>query len=68
MDKDKQPFAPESIDDDIDQLATNNSSIPLDQDMKLLYELLHIYKEDANSLKRVWEALRTLVRFVPPSP
>jgi hypothetical protein len=57
MDKDKQPFAPESVDDDIDQLATNNSSIFLDQDMKLLYELLHIYKEDVDSLKRVWERL-----------
>ena len=56
MDKDKQPFAPESVDDDIDQLTTN-SSISLDQDMKLLYELLHIYKEDADSLKQVWERL-----------
>jgi hypothetical protein len=57
MDKDNQLFAPESVDDDIDQLTTNNSFIPLDPDPRLVYELRHVYKEDTDSLKRVWERL-----------
>jgi hypothetical protein len=57
MDQDKQSFAPESVDDDIDQLTNNSSSISSDPDMRLLHDLLHIYKEDADSLKRVWERL-----------
>jgi len=57
MDKDKQPFAPESVDDNIDQLTTNSSFIPSDPDARLVYELRHVYKEDTDSLKRVWERL-----------
>jgi len=57
MDKDKQPFAPESVDDDIDQLTTNSSFIPSDPDARLVHELRHVYKEDTDSLKRVWERL-----------
>ena len=55
MDKDKQPFTPESIDDEIDQLINSSSSIS--SKARLIHELCHTYKENANSLQRVWERL-----------
>lgn len=57
MDKDKQSFAPEFVDDDIDQFTTNSFFIPSDPDARLVHELHHAYKEDTDSLKRVWERL-----------
>ena len=57
MDKDKQPFTPETVDDEIDQLINNSSSISSDPDVQLLHGLYHVYKEEADSLKRVWERL-----------
>jgi photosystem II stability/assembly factor-like uncharacterized protein len=55
MDKDKQPFTPESVDDEIDQLINSSSSIS--SKARLIHELCHTYKENANSLQRVWECL-----------
>ncbi len=57
MDKDQQPFTAESVDEEIDQLTNNNSSIFPDLDTRFMHELHHVYKEDADSLKRVWERL-----------
>ena len=57
MDKDQQPFTAESVDEEIDQLTNNSSSIFPDLDTRFMHELLHVYKEDADSLKRVWERL-----------
>ncbi|HWS84707.1 MAG TPA: hypothetical protein VN207_10665 [Ktedonobacteraceae bacterium] len=55
MDKDKQPFTPESVDDEIDQLINSNSSIS--SKARLIHESCHTYKENADSLQRVWERL-----------
>ena len=55
MDKDKQPFTPESVDDEIDQLINSSSSIS--SKARLIHELCHTYKENADSLNRVWERL-----------
>lgn len=57
MDKDQQPFTAESVDEEIDQLINNNSSIFPDLDTRFMHELRHVYEEDADSLKRVWERL-----------
>lgn len=57
MGKDKQLFTHESVDDDIDQLIKNSSSLSSDLDAQFVYELHNIYKEDADSLKRVWKRL-----------
>ena len=57
MDKDQQPFTAESVDEEIDQLTNNNSSIFPDLDTRFMHELRHVYEEDADSLKRVWERL-----------
>ena len=53
MDKDKQLFNHKFIDDDIDQFLSNQSSLSSDPNARLVYELHHIYKEDAQSLDRV---------------
>src|SRR5437879_2321061 len=55
MDKDKQPFTPESVDDEIYQLINSSSSIS--SKARLIHELCYTYKENANSLQRVWERL-----------
>jgi hypothetical protein len=57
MDKDQQLFTHKSVDDDIDQLINTRSSLSSDLDARLVYELRHVYKEDVDSLKRVWERL-----------
>jgi photosystem II stability/assembly factor-like uncharacterized protein len=57
MDKDKQLFTHESVDDDIDQLINNRASRSSYLDTRLVSELRHVYKEDAASLKRVWQRL-----------
>ena len=57
MDKDQQPFTAESVDEEIDQLTNNSSSIFPDLDTRFMHELRHVYKEDADSLKRVWQRL-----------
>ncbi len=57
MDEDKQLFTPETVDDEIDQLINTGSSIFSDPDTRLVHELRHVYKEEADSLKRVWERL-----------
>jgi|GEM_PF-1753891 len=57
MDKNEQLFTPETVDDEIDQLINNHSSIFPDLDTRLVHELRHVYKEEADSLKRVWERL-----------
>jgi hypothetical protein len=62
MDKDKQLFSSESVDDDIDQLISKRSSPSSDPDARLVAELRHIYKEDAESLDRVWERLEDYSR------
>jgi hypothetical protein len=61
MDKYKQPFSSESVDDDID-LLTSNRLFSSDPDAQLIHELIHIYKEDAESLNRVWERLEDYSR------
>ncbi|HEX3641987.1 MAG TPA: hypothetical protein VHV10_11910 [Ktedonobacteraceae bacterium] len=55
MDKDKRPFTPESVDDEIYQLINSSSSIS--SKARLIHELCHTYKENANSLNRVWERI-----------
>src|SRR3954453_10713339 len=55
MDKDRQPFTPESVDDEIDQLTNSSSSIS--SKAQLIHELCHTYREHAASLQRVWERL-----------
>jgi hypothetical protein len=62
MDKYKQLFTHESVDDEIDQLINNRFSLSSDPDTQLLRELHDIYKEDADSLKRVWERLEPYSR------
>src|SRR5260370_13621767 len=57
MDKDQQPFTAESVDEERDQLINNKPSIFPDLDTRFMHELRHVYKEDADSLKRVRERL-----------
>src|SRR5689334_19977762 len=57
MDKYNQLFTHDSVDDDIDQLINNQFFTFSDPDAQLVYELRHIYKEDANLIKRVWNRL-----------
>ncbi len=63
MDKYKQTFTHESVDDQIEQLTNNCFSPSFDPDAQLVHELLHIYKEDADSLKRVWRRLEQYNRL-----
>src|SRR5437588_13121683 len=62
MDEDKQLFTPETVDDEIDQLINTGSSIFSDPDTRLVHELRHVYKEEADSLKRVWGRLERYSR------
>src|SRR5689334_2608739 len=67
MDKDKQPFSSESVDDDIDLLVSNQFFTSSDPDAQLLHELCHIYKEDSESLSRVWNRLEHHIMQQPTS-
>ena len=62
MHKDKQPFSSESVDDDIDLFISNQFFISSDSDAQLVHELQNIYKEDAESLNRVWNRLEDYSR------
>jgi hypothetical protein len=62
MDKDKQLFSSESVDDDIDLLISNHFFTSSDSDAQLVYELCQIYKEDAESLNHVWNRLEDYSR------
>jgi hypothetical protein len=62
MDKNKQLFTYDSIDDDIDYLINNQLFISSNSDARLVDELRQIYKEDAQSLKRVWMRLEQTIR------
>jgi photosystem II stability/assembly factor-like uncharacterized protein len=57
MDKDQQPFTAESVDDEIDRLTNTNSFTSSDTNVQLLHGLRHVYTQDADSLKQVWERL-----------
>jgi len=57
MDKNKEQFTPDSIDDDIDTLMDESHSIFPDLNAQFIRELHSISQEDAASLKRVWERL-----------
>jgi hypothetical protein len=57
MARNKELFTPDSIDDDIDSLMDKNHSTYPDLNSQFLRELRSISKEDAASLKRVWERL-----------
>jgi hypothetical protein len=62
MDKSNQLFTQDSVDDDIDLLINNRFFTFSDPDAQLVYELRHIYKEDADSIKRVWNRLEQYSR------
>ncbi len=57
MDKSNQLFTHDSVDDDIDLLISNRFFTFSDSDAQLVHGLHHIYKEDAESLNRVWNRL-----------
>jgi hypothetical protein len=57
MARNKELFTPDSIDDDIDTLMDENHSLFPDLNVQFLHELRSISKDDAASLKRVWERL-----------
>jgi hypothetical protein len=57
MDRNNELFTPDSIDDDIDFLMDESHSIFPDLNAQFLHELRSISKDDAASLKRVWERL-----------
>ena len=57
MDRNKEQFTPDSIDDDIDTLMDESHSIFPDLNAQFIRELHSISQEDAASLKRVWERL-----------
>ena len=62
MDKNKELFSPDSIDDDIDFLLDESHSIFPDLNSQFICELRSISQEDAASLKRVWERLERYSR------
>lgn len=62
MDKYNQLFTHDSVDDDIDSLINNRFFTFSDPDAQLVYGLRHIYKEDADSIKRVWNRLEQYSR------
>ena len=56
-------FPHESVDEDIDRLTNHWFSPSLDSDAQLVHGLRHIYKEDADLLKRVWRSLEQYDRL-----
>lgn len=57
MDKDRQLFTHELVDDDIDELINKSYSLSSDPDIQFISELRQVYKEDTDSLNRVWKRL-----------
>ncbi len=57
MDRSKELFTPDSIDDDIDFLLDESHFLFPDFNSQFIRELRSISQEDAASLNRVWERL-----------